>query len=224
MFVCLDLTDPPPGVNTNVLDDVFLEVCLQGLSDQPLVSPSCPPLHPNSTECINTMALDDPFFVSFTDISSLLDSVGPAMEDTSPLSVGEGGLTYDLSDATFGSPSTDLASGLSSPLNDVLTSTPPSPFSPTLDKNNRKRSTSSIDSDASKPDRKIPCVNKEAERRVKNNAASRVSRAKRRAKTSSLFEREKHLVEENARLRQMVDEMTQEAEKLRSLLVTKLAH
>ena len=58
---------------------------------------------------------------------------------------------------------------------------------------------------------------------MKNNVASQVSRAKRRQKNADLFQREKELENENAKLRIKVEEMMKEAEKLRSLLVKQLA-
>ena len=59
-------------------------------------------------------------------------------------------------------------------------------------------------------------------RRHKNNVASQVSRAKRRAKHSSMFGRVTELEEQNAQLRTRVKEMTAEAERLRKMLVDRL--
>ena len=60
-------------------------------------------------------------------------------------------------------------------------------------------------------------------RRKKNNEASKVSRANRKAKHQRLFEREKELEEDNARLRLLATEMTKEAESLRKQLIVKLS-
>lgn len=61
------------------------------------------------------------------------------------------------------------------------------------------------------------------QRRNKNNIASQVSRAKRRAKQTSLFDREVELTKENEQLRKRVQEMTAEAQRLKKLLIDRLA-
>lgn len=65
--------------------------------------------------------------------------------------------------------------------------------------------------------------NKCAIRRLKNNEASKVSRANRKAKQQRLFDKEKELEKDNDRLRQLIQEMSSEAETLRKILVDKLS-
>ena len=60
-------------------------------------------------------------------------------------------------------------------------------------------------------------------RRQKNNVASQISRAKRRAKHTDMFARVKELEETNAQLKAQISEMEAEAAHLRKCLVTKLA-
>lgn len=60
-------------------------------------------------------------------------------------------------------------------------------------------------------------------RRQKNNVASQISRAKRRAKHTDMFTRVKELEETNAKLKAQISEMEAEAAHLRKCLVTKLA-
>ena len=62
-----------------------------------------------------------------------------------------------------------------------------------------------------------------AVRRQKNNEASKVSRANRKAKQQRLFEREKELEKDNDRLRNLIEKMTKEAEIMRKVLVDKLS-
>ncbi len=60
-------------------------------------------------------------------------------------------------------------------------------------------------------------------RRHKNNIASQVSRAKRRSKQSSMFDRVVELENENEQMRTRVEEMTAEAARLKKLLIDRLA-
>ena len=60
-------------------------------------------------------------------------------------------------------------------------------------------------------------------RRQKNNEASKVSRANRKAKQQKLFDKEKELEKDNDRLRLLIQEMSSEAENLRKILVGKLS-
>ena len=60
-------------------------------------------------------------------------------------------------------------------------------------------------------------------RRNKNNAASRVSRAARKARHQDLFKKVVELEQENASLRIKIEEMTKEAEQMRSVLIGKLS-
>lgn len=63
---------------------------------------------------------------------------------------------------------------------------------------------------------------KYAERRQKNNEASKVSRRKRKERYQELAAREEQLKEENARLRRQVEEMVNETSVLKALLVKRL--
>jgi len=64
---------------------------------------------------------------------------------------------------------------------------------------------------------------KEAVRRVKNNQASRVTRAKRKEKHTGLFKQQTELEKSNAQLRIKLEVMQKEAEILRKVLVSKLS-
>lgn len=61
------------------------------------------------------------------------------------------------------------------------------------------------------------------QRRLKNNAASRVCRAERRKKEEDLFQKEKELIESNATLKAQVEELTKETQTLRNILVQRLS-
>ena len=60
-------------------------------------------------------------------------------------------------------------------------------------------------------------------RRVKNNEASRVTRAKRKAKHSGLFQKEVELTKDNAQMKIQIESMQKEADLLRKLLLSKLS-
>lgn len=64
---------------------------------------------------------------------------------------------------------------------------------------------------------------KEAIRRIKNNEASKVTRAKRKQKQSDLFKQETELLQSNAKLNMQIEVMQKEAEILRKVLVSKLS-
>ena len=64
---------------------------------------------------------------------------------------------------------------------------------------------------------------KEAVRRIKNNEASKVTRAKRKQKQGDLFKQEAELLQSNAKLNIQIEVMHKEAEILRKLLVSKLS-
>lgn len=88
----------------------------------------------------------------------------------------------------------------------------------------RKRTASDVESDAndviiSAPDAKKTKLN----RRQKNNVASQVSRAKRKAKNVAIFDRVGELESENAMLRIKEKELATEIERLKKLLVTRLS-
>ena len=84
-----------------------------------------------------------------------------------------------------------------------------------VSKKKRLPSSSSTDAGAA-PDKIV-------ERRIKNNAASRVCRASRKARHGKLFEQEKELLEENKVLTSKVKELTITVEYLRSYLVNRLS-
>lgn len=64
---------------------------------------------------------------------------------------------------------------------------------------------------------------KEAVRRIKNNEASKVTRAKRKLKQGDLFKQETELLQSNAKLNMQIEVMQKEAEILRKVLVSKLS-
>jgi len=64
---------------------------------------------------------------------------------------------------------------------------------------------------------------KEAVRRIKNNEASKVTRAKRKLKQGDLFKQENELLQCNAKLNMQIEVMQKEAEILRKVLVSKLS-
>ena len=81
----------------------------------------------------------------------------------------------------------------------------------------KKRLPSSSSTDAGTAPDKI------VERRIKNNAASKVCRASRKARHNKLFEQEKELLEENKVLTSKVKELTIRVEYLRNYLVNRLS-
>lgn len=110
----------------------------------------------------------------------------------------------------------DLSSDVSSDSN------PSSPVSQTS-KKTQKRKASEVDSDDGGARESQRKKKKYLVRRQKNNEASRVSRAKRREKHSTIFTRVTDLEEENARLRVDVKQLEVETEKLKKLLVERLS-
>ena len=81
----------------------------------------------------------------------------------------------------------------------------------------KKRLPSSSSTDAgAAPDKVV-------ERRIKNNAASRVCRASRKARHNKLFDQEKELLEENKVLTSKVKELTITVEYLRDYLINRLS-
>jgi len=66
-------------------------------------------------------------------------------------------------------------------------------------------------------------VDKITQRRIKNNIASRYSRASRRMREKELFEQEKKLIKDNEELKCEVESLTQLTQTLRQLLVQKLS-
>jgi len=64
---------------------------------------------------------------------------------------------------------------------------------------------------------------KEAVRRIKNNEASKITRAKRKQKQEDLFKQEAELLKSNAQMKINIEVMQKEAEILRKVLVSKLS-
>jgi len=86
------------------------------------------------------------------------------------------------------------------------------------DESNIPSPSSSINSDVEFDD-----IDKTVHRRIKNNEASKVTRAKRRCRNKDLYEKEQELVKSNNDLKIKVEVMQKEADLLRSLLVNALS-
>lgn len=143
-------------------------------------------------------------------------STSVQIEATSPLSTTESVLPITLAS--------------SEPPTPVMISTTIARDQPASRKRMHPRSTSSsADSDAedlpsNKKAKTAVKDEKYRQRRDKNNLASQVSRARRKANRVDMSERVTQLETTNAELRRRVEEMTAEAEQLRKLLVERLAH
>ena len=88
----------------------------------------------------------------------------------------------------------------------------------------RKRQASDLDSDTGDGGDGAPDTKKtKLSRRHKNNVASQVSRAKRKAKNTAMFDRVGELESENAMLRIKEKELTNEIERLKNILVHRLS-
>ena len=212
--------------NTLLMDDVFLELCLQeidGTINVPTIS-SGDTLSVVNQEGTNDPIgiMDNPLSDNFTDLSILLDSSSLSHPFLTSPRNQHTEITFDISDDVLGleSPSSTLTppSSLSHPCSPLDSFTVPS--TPTFE---RKRKASTTSEEVT-PSPKTLCEFKYIERRTKNNVASQVSRAKRRKRTKNLFTREKELEVENAQLRLQVEEMEKEAAKLKKLLITRLAN
>ncbi len=94
------------------------------------------------------------------------------------------------------------------------------PHTPQFNNSRKRRKVSEIEPEDVLP----PQKSKHVERRIKNNAASRVSRAKRRQKHTTVFSRVEELEEQNAKLRIQAQEMEAETARLKKLLVERLSH
>ncbi|XP_032239608.1 DNA damage-inducible transcript 3 protein [Nematostella vectensis] len=66
-------------------------------------------------------------------------------------------------------------------------------------------------------------IDKATERRIKNNIASRHTRAARRQREQELFEKEEYLKKNNEELKQQIVELTKETEILRKLVIQRLS-
>ena len=222
------------------LDDSLLEYCLNQDWDSFGREVKTESVPERGTEAD---PLDNPMFDSVFDLSDFLDptpsSLLPATctqsfvdtqaaNETVPIistvAVPPSPLS-SLSPSMAPSPFTSSA-GSTSPFMSIspspFSSSVASPTSPSLDEasSNKRKRKASNKSDAISASNKIA---KQNQRREKNNVASKVSRAKRKQKAKSLFEREKELVSENAQLRLKVEEMAKEAEELKKLLICRLA-
>ena len=187
-------------------------------------------LIPPSFDATEVENLDIDFSVFCADTLSLV----PTSPDDAP-SVQLSVLLTGAQPTTSTSSTVDLnpPSVASSNSNDVFIESSPSPS--TSDQlsvadhsvkspkttNSRKRKGSNLESDTSDsaPDAKKTKLS----RRQKNNVASQVSRAKRRAKNSTMFDRVGELESENAMLRIKEKELSDEIERLKKLLVHRLS-
>lgn len=117
-------------------------------------------------------------------------------------------------------PTTPLSQGPSEP----TTCTPLSqdPHTP-LATNNRKRKISDTESEEDVVPQKKKVKEKQTERRIKNNAASRVSRAKRKDRHSTIFSQVDELEQQNAKLRVEAEKLEAEISKIKKLLVERLS-
>ena len=201
--------------DTHVEDDLNLFDLSQSTS---IVPPS------DATEMEN---LDIDFSTFCTDTLSLVPN-SPDELTTEQLSVM-------LSQAQQTTSSVECSSNLPSVSNsdDVFVETSPSSFvsdqlsvedqpvesSATISSRKRTTSDCEVDESGSPPDAKKTKLT----RRQKNNIASQVSRAKRRAKNTSMFDRVSELESENALLRIKEKELATEIERLKKLLVTRLS-
>ena len=222
------------------LDDSLLEYCLkQDIESIDGEGKSCSP--PERAPEIDP--LDNPMLDSVFDLSAFLGSPSFLTPDytqsflDTQVSVDDALANVDTPTCTA-APQSPLSSSLSpspfvssaSPSSTTfpvspspLSSSVCSPIPPSLDcivTDSRKRKASSNADPLSVSPSKLV---KQAERKVKNNAASKVSRAKRKQKMKSLFEREKELELENAKLKLQVEEMAKEAEKLKKQLIIRLS-
>ena len=186
------------------------------------VQPTCDP--PLSTTCSpdaspffsNAQPVEDTINVQQFDLSECLNLL-PHLE-TSP----EASL-LDIFPAFTAPVSSELSSESepTTPLSDI-SSVPSSPQQDEVTvENPRKRSISDVEAEDSSA--KKSKLDKHNIRRIKNNEASRVSRAKRREHHSNIFTRVEELETENARLKVVVEEMEAETARLKKLLVERLS-
>lgn len=220
-------------VNQEVFD---LSDCVNYLTSTPSTLTS-PPLSPTTSLSTATspastnpqhLLLCDFDFTAITDqdMASIVSHLSSATTPDSPLSTTsdtpslDGSLTSTFSDAV--------------PSSDVFTSHEASPSNDgkPVARKSRKRKVvgSSSDLPAEKASKVIHQASSELSvkekckiRRDKNNKASQVSRAKRRQRGVDMSVRAEELVEENARLRVQVEELTAETQTLKRLLVERLA-
>ena len=153
-----------------------------------------------------------------TDLSIMLTQAQPQSTPTTP------GHEVSRDQPTTNSKSDDVSFESSTPspstVNDEL-SVHERPIGSPIADTPRKRTASDMESDTgnSAPDPKKTKMT----RRQKNNIASQVSRAKRKAKNVAMSDRVSELESENAMLRIQEKELTTEIERLKKLLVTRLS-
>ena len=204
-------------------------------------------------ECTDPSGLDDPFLMEFMDINELLHgtnlldsfssssdfSVTPSpvantelfvnlSDSVSPFSSSsDSEVTFDFSEDALGlnspeekQPSPMLSQQLATVKHDHSYASTPTDLEPTTSHEQSLHKTSSGGVKKPKP---IMKDQKYFVRRQKNNIASQSSRAKRRAKISSMFGRVGELETMNAELRAQVEQLTAETERLKKLLIDRLA-
>lgn len=211
---------PPPGLD---IDDPFLMqfTDLDSLLQDTAVFAPCvselglgSPLNDQTLNGHNLMDLSD--CVNSSSSASVSVCVSPFSNSTDNDDV-----VFDFSEGTT-EPSPMLSQEVAIK-HDHSYATNPEDDQPEVVSASRKRSASSSNSQPAKKPKEIVKDDRYRTRRDKNNVASQVSRAKRRSRNASMFDRVKELEVENARLRTQVEDMTAEAEKLRKLLVHRLA-
>lgn len=192
-----------------LLDNVLLDLYLKGVLEKPVMEELTTSPVPGTENL--TQLLDNPLLNDFTDIDCLLDPAwtGSAVPLSSPFLSDPDSPNLDFFKEGL-IPETSLTPSSLSPPNDCLSG--------------KKRRVIEDESGINQqPSTKISRDLKYHERRQKNNLASKVSRAKRRDRSAALSMQEKSLEVENASLRVKVEEMTRECEKLRKMLVGRLA-
>ena len=185
--------------NALLLDcDDILQLCLQNAStDQTTLL---------GNDILDPLAMfDNPMLDNFSDLSTILDPTSLPFPFPAPSEIVPSAEILCVDSPFSCTSSSNVATPVSS-VSEELTS-------------DRKRKLSPSDADSTSVSSKEV---KLVKRRQKNNVASQVSRAKRKSRVANLFAREKELEIENARLREKVEEMTREAQKLTSLLVNRL--
>ena len=219
----------------------------------PVPSPSPPPSHLSTpVECTDPSGLDDPFLMEFMDVNELLHGTNlldsfpsspdfsvtpPPVANTelfmnfsdraSPFSSSsDSEVTFDFSEDALGlnspeekQPSPMLSQQLVTVKHDHSYASTPTDSEPTT---SHKQSLHKTSGGVKKP-KPIMKDQKYFVRRQKNNIASQSSRAKRRAKVSSMFGRVGELEAMNAELRAQVEQLTAETERLKKLLIDRLA-
>lgn len=169
----------------------------------------------NATELEN---LDIDFSTFCADVSVMLTQAQPQPTPTTPgLEVShDQPTTSSKSDVVF------VESPTPSPAVSDQLSVQDHPVDSPVANTSRKRTASDVESNT---DDSAPATTKKTKitRRQKNNMASQVSRAKRKAKNTAMLDRVSELESKNAMLRIQEKELTIEIERLKKLLVTRLS-